>query len=447
MVLDAQYHGIREDYPGLDADLAKQMKAYRWHTDLVWASYYPLDYDGKRGPRLRMAQCNEENELEAAMKEADAQGWCRKIYQDVSLRLPWMSKVLAQMYRAEDSWQCSAREALQQQERLAHETAEKVLKEEEVEVEDEVEKYTIAAADAAAAAKQPSPLSYHDLEAEETGHLLFDGRPWWAQTYASSRVVDVAMDVDRAAVPDLATHARIMSEKVNLNLNTVHVRFRLATLLSYLEDSFGAYSVQVRAAGGVWLMAVTMMNPHNDLLTHEAMRIRDVICSVAGVSVFNLESLLKSLTKLVSEQIDGSWHPDGRLLFELACLDSHPGYAEALVCTFHFAHKMRWHSGHYYNWLNCLNHYDWKPVDDTTPMGRLSETCPMPGEGPTASVLRRLQDGQHMDDKGEEEEQQQQQQQQPREVWPCDEVQAQAQGEQERRARRAKWTGMGHTRR
>jgi hypothetical protein len=404
MVLDAQYHGIREDYPGLDADLAKQMKAYRWHTDLVWASYYPLDYDGKRGPRLRMAQCNEENELEAAMKEADAQGWCRKIYQDVSLRLPWMSKVLAQMYRAEDSWQCSAREALQQQERLAHETAEKVLKEEEVEVEDEVEKYTIAAADAAAAAKQPSPLSYHDLEAEETGHLLFDGRPWWAQTYASSRVVDVAMDVDRAAVPDLATHARIMSEKVNLNLNTVHVRFRLATLLSYLEDSFGAYSVQVRAAGGVWLMAVTMMNPHNDLLTHEAMRIRDVICSVAGVSVFNLESLLKSLTKLVSEQIDGSWHPDGRLLFELACLDSHPGYAEALVCTFHFAHKMRWHSGHYYNWLNCLNHYDWKPVDDTTPMGRLSETCPMPGEGPTASVLRRLQDGQHMDDKGEEEE-------------------------------------------
>jgi hypothetical protein len=175
------------------------------------------------------------------------------------------------------------------------------------------------------------------------------------------------MDVDRAAVPDLATHARIMSEKVNLNLNTVHVRFRLATLLSYLEDSFGAYSVQVRAAGGVWLMAVTMMNPHNDLLTHEAMRIRDVICSVAGVSVFNLESLLKSLTKLVSEQIDGSWHPDGRLLFELACLDSHPGYAEALVCTFHFAHKMRWHSGHYYNWLNCLNHYDWKPVDDTTP--------------------------------------------------------------------------------
>jgi hypothetical protein len=282
-------------------------------------------------------------------------------------------------------------------------------------VEDEVEKYTIAAADAAAAAKQPSPLSYHQLEAEETAHLLFDRRPWGAHTSANLRLADTAMDVDRVAVPSLEQHARIMSGVVHLNLNTVHVRFRLATLLAYLEDTFGSYSVQVRAAGGVWLMAVAMLNPHNELLTNEAMRIRDVICSVAGVGVYNLESLLRSLVNRVSEQLGDSWTPEGRKVFELACMDLHPGYAEALVCVFHFAHKMRWHSGHYYNWLGCLNHYDdWRPDNDIKPVGQLSETCPMPGEGPTPCLLRRMGDRLHEDDPEE-----QQQQQTPKRQLMC----------------------------
>jgi hypothetical protein len=405
MVIDAQYE--ETDYTarkGLDDDLVQQMKAYRHHTALVWANYYPLDYAGMRGPRLRWAQSTDENELQAVMKEAASQGWCRQIYQQVSERLPWMSKLVAQVYRAEDTWQCSAREAVatqhQQQEqlaRVAHQTANRVL----------------AAAEGESTTPPPLALSYHELEAEETGHLLFDGRPGWAQASASLRVADTAMDVDRVAVPSLEEHANIMSGVVHLNLNTVHVRFRLATLLAYLEDTFGSYSVQVRAAGGVWLMAVAMLNPHNELLTNEAMRIRDVVCSVAGVGVYNVESLVKSLVNRVSEQLGDSWTPEGRKVFELACMDVHPGYAEALVCTFHFAHKMRWHSGHYYNWLGCLNHYDdWRPVNDTKPKGLLSETCPMPGEGPTACMLRRLGDCLHEDDE-EEQQQQQQQRQQP----------------------------------